>query len=118
MQGYEVPEPIAPVEHPLREGCGAGGPVRIRTPCLARSSGRDDKALETPVGSVAQVRNKAALLEWVQHPPFAPSVSGLGDGPDSGHSVAASATPSPRWDLLEGYHRSEQRHQLGGAHKR
>jgi len=119
VQGYELPEPIAPVEHPMRALCVDGGKVRLRTPLGELSSWRDYKAIETNVGIVAHCRNHAELIEWVNHQPFAPIVSCLGDGQDGvWKSVAEIATPAQRREILDWYHRIEKLHQIGGSNKR
>lgn len=119
VQGYEFPEPIAPVENPIRELCVDGGKVRIRTPLGELSSWRDYKAIETNIGIVANFRNNAALIEWVNHQPFAPIVSCLGDGHDGVWNIVAEiATPEQRREILDWYHLIENLHKIGGSNKR
>lgn len=119
VQGHEFPEPIATTQAPLQEACVDGGKVRIRTPLGEPSSWRDYKAIETNAGIVANFRNNAELIEWVNQQPLAPIITCLGDGHDGVWNIVAEiATPAQRREILDWYHLIENLHKIGGSNKR
>lgn len=119
VQGYEFPAPTATTQDPIREACVDGGKVRIRTPLGEPSSWRDYKAIETNAGIVANFRNNAALIEWVNQQPLASIVTCLGDGHDGVWNIIAEiATPKQRREILDWYHLIENLLKIGGSNKR
>jgi hypothetical protein len=59
-----------------------GGKVRVRTPLGEECEWKDDKAIATDQGRVANFQNNAQLIDWVNEQSLAQPVVCLGDGHD------------------------------------
>ncbi|UBF25049.1 ISKra4 family transposase [Kovacikia minuta CCNUW1] len=119
VQGHPFPMPTVEVENPITETRVDGGKVRLRTPVGEPSSWRDDKAIDTNAGVVANFQNNSDLIDWVNHHPLASLVTCLGDGHDGVWNIVAQiAVPEQRREILDWYHLKENLHKVGGSIKR
>ena len=102
--------PTPAIEQPIEEVCVDGGKVRLRTPLGEPSEWRDYKALETDQGVVANFRNNAQLVDWVNDQPLANPLTCLGDGHDGVWNIIAQVASAPqRREILDWYHLMENR---------
>lgn len=96
-----------------------GGKVRIRTPLGAECEWKDYKAIATDQGMLANFRNNAQLVDWVNERPLAHPVVCLGDGHDGRWNIISQiATTEQRLEMLDWYHLVENLHKVGESIKR
>ena len=111
--------PTPAIEQPIEEVCVDGGKVRLRTPLGEPSEWRDYKALETDQGVVANFRNNAQLVDWVNDQPLANPLTCLGDGHDGVWNIIAQVASAPqRREILDWYHLMENLYKVGGSLQR
>jgi hypothetical protein len=107
------------IEQPIAEVCVDGGKVRLRTPLGDPSEWRDYKAVSTEQGMVANFRNNAQLVDWVNQQPVADPLTCLGDGHDGVWNIVAQLATAPhRREILDWYHLKENLYKVGGSLKR
>lgn len=107
------------IEQPIEAVCVDGGKVRLRTPLGDPSEWRDYKAIATEQGMVANFRNNAQLVDWVNQQPLADPLTCLGDGHDGVWNIVAQLASAPhRREILDWYHLKENLYKVGGSLKR
>ena len=114
-QQFELPKP----KQPLEEVSVDGGKIRLRTPLGETCEWRDYKAIATGSQVIANFRNNAQLIEWVNHQQRVQPLTCLGDGHDGVWNIISTiATPTERREILDWYHLKENLYKVGGSNKR
>jgi hypothetical protein len=114
-QSFDLPN----VEEPLEELSVDGGKVRLRTPLGEQCEWKDYKAIATDQGMLANFRNNAQLIDWVNEQALAQPMTCLGDGHDGIWNIIIQiATASQRREILDWYHLKANLHKVGGSIKR
>lgn len=107
------------VKTALKELCVDGGKIRLRTALKLESEWRDYKAIATDQGMIANFRNNAQLIDWVNDQSLAQPVTCLADGHDGVWNIVTQiATFEQRREILDWYHLVENLHKVGGSIKR
>jgi len=110
---------MPPIDRAIEELCVDGGKIRLRTALNLESEWRDYKAIATDQGTVANFRNNAQLIDWVNDQSLAQPVTCLADGHDGVWNIVSQiATAAQRREILDWYHLVENLHKVGGSIKR
>jgi hypothetical protein len=103
-QNFDLPDVIQPIE----ELSVDGGKVKLRTPLGEECEWKDYKAIATKQGIVANFRNNAQLINWVNEQELSRPLTCLGDGHDGIWNIISQiATPLQRREILDWYHLKE-----------
>jgi hypothetical protein len=114
-QSFDLPN----VEQPIEELSVDGGKVKLRTPLGEKCEWKDYKAIATDQGMLANFRNNAQLIDWVNEQALAQPMTCLGDGHDGIWNIIIQIATAPqRREILDWYHLKENLHKVGGSIKR
>ena len=114
-QTFDLPD----VEQAIEELSVDGGKVRVRTPLGKECEWKDDKAIATDQGMLANFQNNAQLIDWINEQSLSQPVVCLGDGHDGIWNIISQiATTEQRLEMLDWYHLVENLHKVGGSIKR